>query len=189
MAMEIEPRKTALVLIDLQHGITAMPVQPHSAEAVVSAARSLAEKFREKGSPVAYVRVDLNNMLPLIVDVSHGDPNGGPLPAAASELVPEAGFREGDLAITKRHWGAFGETGLEKALREKGVETIVLAGLVTNFGVESTARQAVALGFQVIVIEDACSSIDAESHRFAMERILPSIGRVRKAAEIREALA
>jgi nicotinamidase-related amidase len=69
------------------------------------------------------------------------------------------------------------------------VETIVLAGISTNFGVESTARQAVALGFQVVIAENACSSISTAAHNFAMETVFPLIARVRTAEEIIDALA
>lgn len=188
MSLQLDPTKIALVLIDLQHGIVALPVQPHASSTVVEKSRSMANSFRKKGSPVVYVRVDLANMLPAIVDVSHSDPTGV-IPSIASELVPDAGFQKEDLLVTKRHWGAFGQTGLGDALRERGVDTIVLAGLVTNFGVESTARQAVGLGFQVVIAEDACSSIDPAAHRFAVQTIFPLIGRVRTVEEIVDALA
>jgi nicotinamidase-related amidase len=188
MSPILDPIKTALVLIDLQHGIVAFPAQPHASSKVVERSRSMAESFRKKGSPVVYVRVDLSDMLPIIVDVSHSDPNAV-IPAIASELVPDAGFQKGDLLVTKRHWGAFGQTGLEDALRGRGVDTIVLAGLATNFGVESTARQAVGLGFQVVIAEDACSSISPDAHTFAVKTIFPLIGRVRTVAEVIDALA
>jgi nicotinamidase-related amidase len=155
---------------------------------VLTASRLMAEAFREKAATVIYVRVDLADMVPLIVDVSHFDPQATPIPTIASELVPDAGFKDGDLLITKRHWGAFGQTELEAALKQRGVETIVLAGIATNFGVESTARQATSLGFQVVIAEDACSSIGPAAHKFAMETIFPLIARVRKSQEIVDAL-
>ncbi len=189
MSLSLDPQHTALVLIDLQHGIVAMPVKPHAAAQVVENARRIAEAFRRKAATVVYVRVDLGNMRPLTVDLSFSNPNAPPPPALASELVPEAGFQDGDLLITKRHWSAFGQTELESILRARGVETVVLGGIATNFGVESTARQAVSHGFQVVVAEDACSSLDAAAHQFANERIFPLIGRVRSSQEILDALA
>jgi nicotinamidase-related amidase len=99
----------------------------------------MAKAFREKDAKVVYVRVDLNNLMPLIVDRSRMDPNAGPFPAIASELLPAAGFQESDLLITKRHWSAFGQTQMEDTLKKMGVTTIVLGGVATNFGVESTA--------------------------------------------------
>jgi nicotinamidase-related amidase len=74
-------------------------------------------------------------------------------------------------------------------LRERGIDTIILAGIATNFGVESTARQATSLGFQVVIAADACSSLDAAAHTFAMEKIFPLIARVRSVQEIVDALS
>jgi nicotinamidase-related amidase len=148
----------------------------------------MAEAFRSKRLNVVYVHVDLGNLLPLISDRSLRDPNAAP-PSNALELVPDAGFQKGDLLVTKRHWSAFGQTSLEALLRERGVETVVLAGISTNFGVESTARHAAALGFQVVIAENACSSINTAAHRFAMETIFPLIARVRTAEEIINAIA
>lgn len=86
--------------------------------------------------------------------------------------------------ITKRFWGAFGGTNLENELRQRGIETVVFGGIATNFGVESTARTAAELGFNVVFLEDAMSSMEAEMHRFAVEKIFPRLGRVRKAEQI-----
>ena len=189
MALALDSKTTALVLIDLQHGILGMPVQPHSADAVVKTSGKMAEAFREKQAKVVYVRVDMNNLLPLTVDLSHRDPSAPPFPVIASELVPAAGFQQSDLLITKRHWSAFGQTELEDALKKLGVTTIVLGGVATNFGVESTARHAVAVGLQVVIAEDACTTLEAEAHTFAIEKIFPMIGRVSTSQEIIDALA
>lgn len=189
MSLALDSKTTALVLIDLQHGILGMPVQPHSADAIVKASVRMAEAFRERHAKVVYVRVDLNNMLPLIADRSHRDSSAAPFPAIASELVPAAGFQQSDLLITKSHWSAFGQTELEDTLKKIGVTTIVLGGLATNLGVESTARHAVAVGFQVVIAEDACTALESEGHTFAIEKIFPLIGRVSTSQEITDALA
>lgn len=188
MPLQLDPNKTALVLIDLQYAIVAKSAQPYTSAAVVEQCRSMAEASRSKHMNVVYVHVDLDNLLPLISDRHLRDPNAA-LPTNASELVPAAGFQDGDLLVTKRHWSAFGQTGLETILRERGMETIVLAGISTNFGVESTARHAVALGFQVVIAENACSAVSADAHRFAMKTIFPLIARVRTTEEIIDALA
>ena len=113
--------------------------------------------FRAQGAPVVYVRVDLNDFIKLPVDQPHnlGDK---PVPAAASEIAPSAGFQPGDILITKRHWGAFAGTDLEQQLKSRGIDTVVLTGISTNAGVESTARQGTGLGFAFVLVEDACSS-------------------------------
>ena len=190
MSFRLDSRKTALVLIDLQNGIASLPVQPFSAEEVIDASRNMAEACRQHGTSVIYVRANLADMLPLEADLSPGPHGGEPVPASASELVARVGFKEGDLIVTKRHWGAFDATsGLESTLRARGIETIILAGIATNFGVESTARQATSLGFQVVIATDACPSLDAAAHAFAMEKIFPLIARVRSVREIVDALS
>jgi nicotinamidase-related amidase len=186
--LQLDPQKTALVLIDLQNGILGMTPAPHSADKVVGNSVKLANAFRAKGAPVVYVRVDLNDFLKLPVDQPHnmGDK---PLPPVASEIAPSAGFQPGDILVTKRHWGAFAGTDLEQQLKSRGIDTVVLTGISTDVGVESTARQGTGLGFAFVLVEDACSAQSAEHHRFAFENIFPRLTRVRTTDEVLAALA
>src|SRR6201986_5350711 len=186
--LQLDPKKTALVLIDLQNAIVGMPPVPHAAARVVANSRKLAAAFRAHGAPVVYVRVDLNDLMKLPVDQPHnrGDK---PLPAAAPEITPSAGFQHGDILVTKRHWGAFAGTDLEQQLKSRGIDTVVLSGISTNAGVESTARQGTGLGFAFVLVEDACSSQNAEYHRFAFEHIFPRLTRVRSTDEVLASLA
>jgi nicotinamidase-related amidase len=183
-SLQLDPKKTALVIIDLQQGIVGRETAPYPASQVVERSARLAKKLREKGGTAVYVHVDINNFLQLPVDQPMRDPNAPPLPASASELVPEAGFQQGDVFITKRHWGAFAGTKLEQTLKQRGIDTVVLTGISTNAGVESTARQGTGLGFAFVVVEDACSSQDAEMHKFAFEKIFPRLARVRSTEEV-----
>ena len=188
-ALHLDPQKTALVIIDLQNAVVAMPAAPYSSAEIIERSRRLAKSFREKGATVVYVHVNIADFLRLPVDVQFLDPNAPPPPPSASELVPEAGFESGDLLITKRHWGAFAGTELEQALKQRQVDTVVLTGVATNIGVESTARQGTGLGFAFVVVEDACSALDAEAHRYAFEKTFPRLARVRKTDEVIAALA
>jgi nicotinamidase-related amidase len=181
----IDPATAALVLIDLQQGIVGRKAAPYTGPEVVTLCSGLAARFREAGACVIYVRVDLADMVQLNVDTPSRDPSAPPPPATASELLPEAGRKATDLLITKRHWSAFLGTGLENELRSRGVRTVVLGGIATNFGVESTARDAAGLGFDVVFVEDAMTTISPEAHQFALNVIFPRIGRVRKAAEVK----
>jgi nicotinamidase-related amidase len=187
--LHLEPKKTALVLIDLQNGVVAMPTGPYSSAEVMQKSRLLAEAFRAKGAPVVYIRVDIADFLHLPADKSHRDPNAPPPPASMSEIAPEAGFQEGDLLMTKRHWGAFAGTKLEEELKQRGIETVVLGGIATNFGVESTARQGTGLGFAFVLVEDACTGLEAHAHNFAFETIFPRLSKVRKTDEVIDSLA
>jgi nicotinamidase-related amidase len=186
--LQLDPKKTALVLIDLQNAIVGMNPVPHTASQVVENSKKLAETFRAHGAPVVYVRVDLNDFMNLPVDQPHnlGDK---PLPAGASEIASSAGFQPGDMLITKRHWGAFAGTDLEQQLKTRGIGTVVLAGISTNAGVESTARQGTGLGFALVLVEDACSAQNAEHHCFAFENIFPRLSHVRTTNEVLASLA
>jgi nicotinamidase-related amidase len=185
--LQLSPKKTALVLIDLQNAVVGMNTAPHTAAQVVANSKKLAQAFRAAGAPVVYVRVDLNNFLNLPVDQPHnmGDK---PIPAVASEIAPSADFQPGDILVTKRHWGAFAGTDLEQQLKARGVDTVVLTGISTNSGVESTARQGTGLGFAFLLVEDACAGQDAEQHRFAFEKTFPRLTRICATDEVIAAL-
>ena len=92
--------------------------------------------------------------------------------------------KPGDIRITKRQWGAFHGTELDLQLRRRSIQTIVLGGIATNIGVESTARQAWERGYAVILAEDATSGQSVEMHNFSVKNILPRISKISKAADI-----
>lgn len=186
--MTLDPKTTALVLIDLQRGITGRALAPRSGEDVVNNAIRLAEAFRSAGGTVVLVRVEISEMLHLATDRPMRDPNAPPPPPSASELLPEVGPKPGDLVVTKRQWGAFYATPLDQYLRRRGIRTIVLGGIATNIGVESTARSAAEHGYELVLVEDAMASISAEAHQFAIQTIFPMLGRVRDVATVIEAL-
>jgi nicotinamidase-related amidase len=178
---------TALVLIDLQAGILALPTARPAAE-VLAKGIALAEAFRARGLPVVLVRVAWS-------------PDGGDLPRAEADrpgpaVPPPAGFADipaelaalGDVVVTKRHWGAFTGTELDLQLRRRGVHRIVLGGISTSVGVESTARSAWEHSYELVFAEDATADLDADSHTHAFGKIFPRIGRVSSTAEVIAAL-
>jgi nicotinamidase-related amidase len=178
--LELDPKTTALVLIDLQKGILAMPLAPRAGTEVASRAASLALRFRAAGAPVVLVRVgwtgDYADALSQPVDQPMPRAPGG-LPAAWSALIDGLAEPQ-DILILKRQWGAFYGTDLDLQLRRRGIKTIMLGGVATNFGVESTARQAWEHGYAVVLAEDACTSVGAELHEMAVRYIFPRISRV-----------
>lgn len=181
-----------MVLIDLQQGVVQRPFAPRSgAEAVRNASR-LAAKCRAVGTTVVLVNVsflpDARDRLNMPADAPMQF-NPGALPANWAEIVPEIGPQPGDLLITKRQWGAFYGTELDLQLRRRDVRTIVLAGIATNFGVESTARDAYERGYAQVFVEDAMAGITVEAHEFALKNIFPRIGHVRSTDEVLSALA
>ena len=183
--LELNTSRTALVVIDLQEGILPFAGGPHSAQDVVARSAKLAEKFREHNAPVIMVRVgwskDFAEALKQPVDAQAG---GIALPENWWVYPQALGKKESDIEITKRQWGAFYGTDLELQLRRRGIDTIVLCGISTNIGVESTARNAWELGFNLVIAEDACSAASQEQHQGSMTNIFPRIGRVRSTEEI-----
>lgn len=189
MSLELQANETALILIDLEHGIVGRDLAPHTGKDVVSRCAELATQVRAAGGTVVYVHVLLHELLRLPADSPMMPKDAPKPPAAASELVPEAGYRpEEDILITKRQWGAFHGTPLDQLLRRRGITTIVMGGIATNFGVESTARAAAEHGYSVVFAEDAMTTMSAEMHAFAVGTLFPVIGRVRSTAEIAGAL-
>jgi nicotinamidase-related amidase len=179
---------TALVVIDLQKGITTMPTEPYDAKTVISNAVKLANAFRENKMPVFLVHVSFSKETALRPIADRVMPSRGEVPVDWADIVPELGPAPSDVIITKRQWGAFYGTDLDLRLRRRDIDTIVLAGVATTYGVESTARFAYEYGYQQVFAEDAMSDRSTEAHKSSIEFVLKRIGRVRKTADILQAL-
>lgn len=169
--------RTALVLIDLQNSNVKRELAPYTAEQTVGNCVLLAQEVRSRGAMVVYVRVLLNE-LPVPLADAPMRPPGAP-PYDASELAEMAGVEATDIVVTKRQWGAFYGTELDQLLRRRGIDTLLLGGIATNFGVESTARAAFDRSYKLVFAEDAMSSMDGEAHHFTCKHIFPKMGRVR----------
>lgn len=189
--LTLTPKKTALVIIDLQHGIAGMNVAPHPAAEVIANTVKIGRPLKAAGGLIVAVRVAFSaggvDRLSQPTDQQMQVPPGG-YPANWSDLVPEIAGLSADVAITKRQWGAFHGTELDLQLRRRGVDTIILTGIATNFGVEGTGREAWQHGYAVVFAEDAMAAPTAEHHKFALEKIFPRLGRTRATAEIVAAL-
>ena len=179
---------TALVAVDLQAGIVAAPVTPIPSADVVARTASLASAFRRHGLPVVLVHVttspDGADAVPGRTDA--GSTRPGPRPAGFADIVPELG--EG-IVVTKHNWGAFYGTDLDLQLRRRGVTQVVITGIATSIGVESTARAAHEYGYNVTVAIDAVSDLDEVTHRNSIERIFPRLAETGTTDEILEVLA
>ncbi len=178
MAITTLDRKTALIVIDLQKGIVALPTA-HPAGDVVKHARTLADSFRRHELPV------------VLVNVAGGAPGRAEqtrstqgLPAGWTDLVPELNQHPEDHTVTKQTWGAFTSTGLNEHLKKLGVTQVVIAGVATSIGVESTARQAHELGYHVTLAIDAMTDMHADAHVNSTTRIFPRLGETGTTQEI-----
>jgi nicotinamidase-related amidase len=186
-ALELDKPKTALVVIDLQKGIASFPAAPHDAKTVVANTAKLADAFRRNGMTVFLVHVmatDADRLKPIADEAMQ---MRGPPSKDWAEFMPEMGPKESDVIITKKQWGAFYGTELELQLRRRGLTTIVLCGISTNRGVESTARFAYEYGYQQVFAEDAMSASSAEEHNNSV-KTFRRIGRVRTTQQILDAL-
>jgi nicotinamidase-related amidase len=186
--LSLEMRSTALVLIDLQHGIVAMDVHPQPSSVVIARGRQLADAFRKAGAAVVLVSVgnrDASDMLMPPCEAGH--PASTARPDNWSTLVPELGVQPSDIQITKRQWGAFYGTELDLQLRRRGVKTIVLAGISTHVGVESTARDAYERGYAQVLVADAMASPSAEAHANTLKFVFPRIGLIRSTQQVIDA--
>jgi nicotinamidase-related amidase len=169
MALSTLDKNAALIVIDLQKAIVGMGA--HGAAEVVSRAADLAKAFRERNLPV--VLVNVAGRAPGRTEASI--PTAG-LPADWTELTPELGAQASDLRVTKHHFGAFGRTDLQEKLQERGVTQVFIAGISTSIGVESTARAAYDLGYNVVLVTDAMTDRDPATHEHSVEKIFPRLG-------------
>lgn len=177
--------KSALVVIDLQNGIVASPTQPSTAGEVVARTVALADTFRARGSLVVLVRVshapDGSDAAPGRVDVVRP---ARPRPEGWDRVVDELAGHAEDVVVTKRNWGAFYGTDLDLQLRRRGITQIVLTGIATSMGVESTARAAHEHGYHVAVVSDAVADMDLANHERAVAAIFPRLGQVGTTDEV-----
>jgi nicotinamidase-related amidase len=187
----LDPRTTALVLIDLQKGILPFAKGPRLGQEVVDTSARLAKRFRELGGLVVLVRVgwhdDYADSLRQPADQpTHLKP--GMLPDNWLEFADGLDVSPKDIQIVKRQWNAFFGTELDLQLRRRGIKTIVLGGISTNIGVESTSRSAYELGYDQVLVEDAMAAGATEHHEASVKFIFPRVGFVRNTDEVIAAL-
>ena len=183
--LKLERERTAVVVIDLQKGIVPYSAQPHSVNKVIANTVRILRAARATGAQPVLVHMggsrDVRDRLAPDADE--------PMPARSfsadwMELVPELELAPSDLVILKRQWGAFYGTDLDLQLRRRGLATLILCGIATEFGVESTARDAFERGFQQVFVSDAMSAKTAGAHEHCLRHIFPRMGRVRETAEV-----
>ncbi|HEX6356576.1 isochorismatase family protein [Actinophytocola sp.] len=157
--LNLELPRTALVLVDLMPRIIALPTAPHSGEQVFERCVRLADEFRARGALVVWVRVERPGAQP-----------------EGSELAVEPHGQ--DVVVVKKTWGAFGSSTIDEELRKHDISTLVLAGIATNFGVESTGRGADDHGYDTVFVTDAMTGLEQHAHEFTVAYVFPKLGRV-----------
>ncbi|MBV7272410.1 hydrolase [Clostridium sp. PL3] len=182
----INAEKSALVLIDLQNGITAREISPspYTSEEVIQNASKLVNAFSEKGAFIVLVRVSTIDGKDMVRPKTDLKASGMKYPEGWDNLVPEIADTKNAHIITKRQWGAFYGTDLDLQLRRRGIDTIILGGISTNIGVDTTAREAYQHGYNQIFVEDAMTAVTKEEHEYVCKYIFPRIGKIRTTKEI-----
>ncbi|OCA96720.1 isochorismatase family protein [Clostridium beijerinckii] len=182
----INAKTSALVLIDLQKGIAAGRISgsPNPVDQVIQNASKLVKEFSEKGVFIVLVRVSTIDGKDMVKPKTDLAASGMKYQEGWDELIPEiAGTRNAHI-VTKRQWGAFYGTDLDLQLRRRGIDTIVLGGISTNIGVDTTAREAFQHGYNQIFVEDAMTAISKEEHEYVCKYIFPRIGKIRTSEQV-----
>lgn len=179
MALTTLDPNTALIVIDLQKGIVNGNFI-HPIGEVIDRTRALIDVFHAKCLPVVLVNV---------AGRAPGRTEQGPRSSQTfaegwTDLLPQLDRQPSDLAVTKRSWGAFATTDLERQLKECGVTQVVVAGVATSVGVEATARQAYEQGFNVTLALDAMTDLREDAHEYSIGNVFPRLGETGSAQEI-----
>lgn len=185
--LELERGSTALVIVDVQNFTLGHDTHPHATATILANNVRLASHCRAHGVPVVFVRIAGQPHMGL--NTPTDAPFGGfTFPPDWEAFHADLAPRDGETVVTKHNWGGFYGTDLDPRLRRNGIRTVLITGIATNFGVESTARQAHEAAYHCILVEDAMGAYSVEDHRFAVERIFPRLGRVRSTDQVVAAL-
>ncbi|WP_172652532.1 cysteine hydrolase family protein [Rhodococcus opacus] len=197
--MELQAASTAVIAVHLQGDIVSADgafgdffAAAAAARDVVGVNNALIADVRAAGGTVIYTRVAFR---PDFSDLIVNSPLLGLVAqtkclvdgSAKAEILPEMTFADGDFVLTHQRLGGFSDNGLDLLLRSRGVTTVLLTGVATNMSVESTARQASDLGYRTVVVSDACSAADDDTHLAALNS-LGLLGEVVTSTDVREAL-
>src|SRR5436190_7335503 len=187
MATPIDPATSALLVLHYQNGLvrhdgvfafsgTAAQVEKHEC---LEKTAAVLEATRAAGSPAIYVNIEFRPgfpelkkpTYPLIESIQERNAflRGSWDAAVPEELAPEPD----DIVVINFDSSAFSHTDLDCILRAKGVRQLYLAGIATNWVVESTTRYGAELGYDVTVLADCCQGFTDELHDFAIEKTLP----------------
>lgn len=185
MTVSVLDPAVALVVIDLQKGVMGIPTA-HPSDDVVQRSADLARAFRAAGRPV--VLVNATGRAPGRTEQGTGASRVRPA-ADWAEIVPALEPQASDIRVSKQTWGAFHNTNLDAELAARGVTQVVLTGIATSAGVESTARAAHEHGYHVVLATDAMTDRDQATHDYVVQRVFPRIGETATTAELLDLLA
>jgi nicotinamidase-related amidase len=187
--LTLDRKSTALVVVDLQNFTIRLDTVPTPAARVLANSVRLAQACRAAGVLVVLVRVGHDAArVPSLTPVVDAGFSGFQFAPDAKEIPPELGPEGDDIVIDKYNWGAFYGTNLDVHLRRRGIETLIVTGLVTNIGVDTTMRHAQERGYDQVVVSDAVAAMTQEEHDYTLSIIAPRLARVRTTGEVLAAL-
>ncbi|WP_182066515.1 isochorismatase family cysteine hydrolase [Curtobacterium sp. ME12] len=162
--------QTALIVVDVQTG-TAEYQHTRPVDEVVTNVNTVARAVRAAGGHVVIIRHN-----PAATPSGATQYGGGPrsAPVAYGNLLVER--VDGDTDLTRGGWSAFTGTGLHEQLQARGTTRVVIVGQATTFGVESTARAAYDLGYDIVIVEDATNDPNPGAHADRFRSIFPALG-------------
>lgn len=188
-ALNFDPQSTALVVVDLQNFAIALDTVPTRTSELLANTVKIADACRDKDILVVLIRVGHEqNKLPHPSPKIDAGFSGFQFGPDAKEIAPELGPKPGDVIVDKYNWGAFHGTNLDTHLRRRGIRTLIVTGLVTNVGVDTTMREAQAHGYDQVLVKDAVAAMSLEEHDYILKYIAPRLSRVRTTAEVLAAL-
>lgn len=190
---QLDPRRTALLVMDYQPGILA---RIEDAEALTARAREAIDTLRAAGATIGYVRVAFTDAELEAV------PDGAPMARVkqmpreylhadepTTQVDPRVAPADGDIIVRKTRVGAFGTTDLDERLRARGVDTLVLAGISTSGVTISTLCDAHDRDYRLFVLADATADPEPELHTSLIEGFFPKRAEVIEVADLAGLLA
>ncbi len=185
----LDPKTTALVIVDVQNFTIGLNLVPWSGQQVLANNVRLADACRKAGIAVVLVRVGHDShLMPSLEPVADSRFSAFQFPPGAKEIPDELGPKEGDIIVDKYNWGAFFGTNLDTHLRRRGIRTLIVTGIVTNIGVDTTMRHAHERGYNQVLVSDGCGAISLEEHESTLRFVAPRLARVRTTDEVLAAL-
>lgn len=190
MSDSLDLKKTALVMIDLQKGIVNRPhLEPYSRDEILKKNELLLAELKNTDALIVFVHVK-NYGPETLKPVTDAAPvASGTVPEDFSDFVSPLAYDaeiKNKIHVKKHNWGAFYGTDLDVQLRRRGIENVILTGIATTIGCDTTAREAYQHGYNVIAVEDAMTDFNADLHTGIVEGIFKRLGRVRSTEEVLE---
>ena len=198
---ELDPQRTALVIIDMQELFCApgAPAEVAGSREIVEPINKLTAELRRMGVPVIWVlhanvqgggKSDWELFFNYVVADEVREKTLQSLAPGRQRVWSGLTVDAADTTVIKNRYSALipGSSGLERLLRSLDVDTVLVAGTKTNICCEATARDAMMLDFKVVMVSDCCAALSDDEHRSALENMIQQFGDVMTTDEVLERL-